>query len=523
MYIDKIIKKEVITLIISVGILLTVFIGVSFASFFKIDEGKDNVVETGDLAISFCSDSTCDTTYENIGQVIGTTKQDGTSVPSSIYPYPNDGTYSNATPYIFKVTNTGSMEATITIKLKEDTDFLPSGNYSEYTRLTDLYANHLKVAIRKKVLAEGSEYQMGDVNMDGIVDINDTKLILSSLTDSETLTTEQTKLADVNGDNSVDTLDVQTILGILVGDDTTLEKTYINLFSELDSSVIYSNDTIEPGESATYFLWLYLDETTPNQAQKTYFVGNLDIQGEFVPDNVSFSLDSWDTIISNVKSGNTDNYNVGDTKEIDLGELGKHTVRIANKSTPAECSTAGFSQTACGFVLEFADIITTHNMNPNGEYKGTTYYFGWNKDGWPTSSMYTFVNNDIYNALPSNLKSAVIDTTVVSSYGSEDTANFTSTDKLYLLAPKEIYTDWSNSYDTAKDLTRTLDYYTAQGVTTSNYNGAIKKKGTSASHWWLRSDNFNDNYSFHCVDTKGDWFNSTARSTRGVSPAFRLG
>ena len=78
MYIDKIIKKEVVTLIISVGLLLIVFIGVSFASFFKIDEGKDNVVETGNLAISFCNDSTCDTTYENIGQVIGTTKQNGT-------------------------------------------------------------------------------------------------------------------------------------------------------------------------------------------------------------------------------------------------------------------------------------------------------------------------------------------------------------------------------------------------------------------------------------------------------------
>ena len=65
MYIDKIIKKEVVTLIISVGLLLIVFIGVSFASFFKIDEGKDNVVETGDLAISFCSDSTCDTTYRS--------------------------------------------------------------------------------------------------------------------------------------------------------------------------------------------------------------------------------------------------------------------------------------------------------------------------------------------------------------------------------------------------------------------------------------------------------------------------
>ena len=514
MYIDKIIKKEVSTLLISVGILLIVFIGVSFASFFKIDEGKENVVETGDLAISFCSDSTCDTTYENIGQVIGTTKQNGTSVPSSIYPYPNDGTYSNATPYIFKVTNTGSMKATITIKLKEDTDFLPSGNYSEYSRLTDLYANHLKVAIRKKVLASGLEYQMGDVNMDGIVNQKDAALILNSAAQLETLTTEQKKLADINGDNIISANDSGIIMQMLGGNDTVLEMTYINLFSELNSSIIYAGDTIEPGENTTYFLWLYLDEKTPNQAQKTYFVGNLDIQGEFIPNNIPFSESSRSTIITNVKAGNGSEYKVGSTKEVNLGTYGTHTLRVANTSTPSECSTTGFSQTACGFVLEFADIITTHNMNDTRTNVG----------GWPASSMRTFVNNDIYNAIPSEIKNAIIDTTVVSGHGSTSgESNFTSTDKLYLLAPKEIYTDWANSYDTAKDLTRTLDYYTSIGITTSNYSGAIKKNGTSDSYWWLRSANSKFNYPFYYVYDSGDWFNSGANSTNGAAPAFRLG
>ena len=77
-----------------------------------------------------------------------------------------------------------------------------------------------------------------------------------------------------------------------------------------------------------------------------------------------------------------------------------------------------------------------------------------NVGGWPATSMRTFVNNDIYNAIPSEIKNAIIDTTVVSGHGANDTANFTSTDKLYLLAPKEIYTDWDNSNDTAKDLSR---------------------------------------------------------------------
>ena len=162
-------------------------------------------------------------------------------------------------------------------------------------------------------------------------------------------------------------------------------------------------------------------------------------------------------------------------------------------------------------------------MNPKGEYKGTTYSFGWNVDGWPASSMYTFVNNDIYNALPSDLKSVIIDTTVVSSHGSEDTANFTSTDKLYLLAPKEIYTNWSDSHDTAKDLTRALDYYTAQGVTTNSNRGAIKANGTSASYWWLRSAYSYYNNNFFTVGSNGRYSGNIALYANGVAPAFRLG
>ena len=230
----------------------------------------------------------------------------------------------------------------------------------------------------------------------------------------------------------------------------------------------------------------------------------------------TFPTDSWETIAASVKAGNSRGYKVGDTKTIDMGTYGTHTLRIANTSTPSECSTTGFSQSACGFVLEFADIITTYAMNNTSTNKG----------GWPASNMYTFVNSIIYNALPSDLRNVIIDTTVVSSHGlfNENTANFTSTDKLYLLTPKEIYADWTDSGDTAKDLTRTLDYYTSQGVTTSSYNGAIKKNGTSAAYWWLRSATSSNYNTFFKVISNGNW--SVYRATYedgGVSPAFRIG
>ena len=530
MYIDKLIKKEVITLLISVAFLVVVFIGVTFAKFLSVDKGEKTVINMGDLNISFCNNSTCDTTYSNIGQVIGTKVENGVTIPASIYPFPDNTSYSNETPYIFKIENTGTLDSTVKIKLKEDATYTPTGDYSSYTRLSLKYPEHLKVAIRKKVTFEDTGYQLGDVNMDGIVNQEDAKLITKYVVNSVTFTDLQKKLADVDSDSYINAMDSLAINKILIGikyDGN--EPTYVYSYSDLEDGVIFKDDIIKAGESATYFLWLYLDESTPNDAQKTYFVGNIDVDGEFIPkvNPVSFTTDSWDTIINAVKEGNTSKYNVGDTKTIDMGSYGTHTLRIANTSRPSECSTEGFSQTACGFVLEFADIITEHNMNPEGEYNGTQYDDGYNAGGWPNTRMRTFVNNDIYNSLPADLKNGIIDTTVVSSHGSEDSSNFTSTDKLYLLAPTEIYSDWTSSsgsnYDTTKDLTRQLDYYKNEGVTTSNYSKTIKKKNSSSYPWWLRSANSSDNRAFYYVYSNGDFVFSGAYVTCGVAPAFRLG
>jgi hypothetical protein len=42
------------------------------------------------------------------------------------------------------------------------------------------------------------------------------------------------------------------------------------------------------------------------------------------------SLDDWRTIVSSVKAGNTNHYKVGDTKIVDLGTYGTHTIRVSN-------------------------------------------------------------------------------------------------------------------------------------------------------------------------------------------------
>ena len=237
----------------------------------------------------------------------------------------------------------------------------------------------------------------------------------------------------------------------------------------------------------------------------------------------SFGEDSWKVIASNAKKcvNNEENcpYKVGNTKTVKVN--GKEfTVRLANLKAPTEegCETEGFSESACGFVVEFADVITTHNMNDTATNKG----------GWPNSQMKTFIDNDIYNSLPEELRNVIIDTKTVSGHGKEDTNNITSPedklDKLYLLAPKEIYSDWSNQYDSAADLTRQLDYYKIKGVTTSSHTLAIKKDSAgSATSWWLRSAHPNYIHFFYFVSSNGYWSYDNARSACGVSPAFRIG
>ena len=281
------------------------------------------------------------------------------------------------------------------------------------------------------------------------------------------------------------------------------------------ANMFYSCTSLVGGEG-TAFTWNKVDKTYARidggTSNPGYFT---DVADKDIAAPVSFSTDSWKTIIKAVKSNNVSKYNVGDTKEIDLGSpYGTHTLRIANKSTPSSCNTSGFSQSACGFVLEFADILTTYSMNETKTNTG----------GWPGSDMYTFVNNDIYNSIPFTLRSAIIDTTVVSGHGNSDSSNFTSTDKLYLLAPKEVYTNWSSGADSAKDLTRTLDYYTNNSVTTSSYSAAIKKVNSTATLWWLRTAGSTSTQVFFDIRASGSCIGSAATvDSGGVSPAFRIG
>lgn len=221
-----------------------------------------------------------------------------------------------------------------------------------------------------------------------------------------------------------------------------------------------------------------------------------------------FSKASWDNIAYNVKNGSTNHYKVGDTKEVDLGTYGKHLVRIANMSTPVECSNSGFSQTSCGFVVEFTDVVTSH---PLGSETSTITY---DRAIDPTL-------NTIYSHMPADLQRNIVSTYTVFDASVVGQVDYMYT-KLYLLSSSEIH----NSGGHFSDRTRKIDYYI--NFTVNNADKYIKKYNGYANDWWLRDMMIpRVGYSYAYMSDKGSYeLGSSSVGTtanRGVSPTFRIG
>ena len=341
--------------------------------------------------------------------------------------------------------------------------------------------------------------------------VDDTKKIIT-FTTGELKTLNQTSILTYEVTNNSSNYDANVSVTCVPKTGTTAKYTSIKNKLESDATVVKAKSSVNGTLTVTLNQVSTEDVTEEYTCKLEFNAVERDTLGKEIP---AFQKDSWSTIAANVKAGNTSKYNVGDTKEIDLGSFGTHTVRIANMSA---CTTET-SETACGFVVEFADIITRQKFNSTMTNVG----------GWKDSELRTYVNGTIYNALPSELQNVITTTKVISGHGeTSGETNFETQDKLYLLSSEEIYGDFASSsyasYDTSVGTSKQLDYYKNQGVTTSSYAGAIKQYNDSDYIWWLRSASSHTTYAFYEVYDHGNIEHSVGNAdfSDGVSPAFRI-
>ena len=321
-----------------------------------------------------------------------------------------------------------------------------------------------------------------------------------------------------------------------VGAEISLNVTTTNTeFFKVTETI--DDNKLQAGEETTATVKVEMIKTPINDSVTTSVTAKLiatplenanaiggDRNSKATDDPVSFATDSWRTIQTAVRNNNTSVYNVGDTKSVTING-NNYMVRIANKTIGEHCgdNDTEYSQTACGFVVEFADIVEQRAMNSTDTNVG----------GWPATEMRTYLNGTFYNSLPSDLQAVIKSTRVISGHGSNDSTNFTTTDKLYLLSSEEVYgiDDGGNHfYDTAYGTSHQLEYYSNNGVTYStnslsgtNLNKAIKRYNTSYIWWWFRSAGSHGIDNFCTVTDSGTLNSYSARTTTGVAPAFRIG
>lgn len=279
--INKLIKKQSLIMVLSILVLCTLFIGVSYSAFFSIGQGDSSTITFGDISISYCDDNECSNS-SSLGQIIGTENIDGNIVNTPIYPYQNDIEAFSKKPYIFTLKNNGTLKTTLNIKLIEDTNFIPDSNHNEYERLTTNYANHLKVGIRNCTDEITTINSKADVNKDGNINSVDLSMVAR---DSAKIEKCDIFDCDVDSDGSVTATDV-TLLGREINkyNDFSENLTIINYENIVDNKIL-QNEVLDENETKTYCMWTWLDNTTPNDVQKTYYKSDITIDYEYVPEN----------------------------------------------------------------------------------------------------------------------------------------------------------------------------------------------------------------------------------------------
>ena len=130
--------------------------------------------------------------------------------------------------------------------------------------------------------------------------------------------------------------------------------------------------------------------------------------------------------------------------------------------------------------------------------------------------MRTYLSNNIYNSLPSDLQLIIKTVDKKSDIGNKNTTDLVTTqNKLFLLSLEEVGFLSNDVYEYNVDGQGTkYEYFTDDASRVkSNLSG-------ESSFWWLRSTYTNDTNNFFFVYFNGDWNYFRANGVNGVVPAF---
>ena len=185
--------------------------------------------------------------------------------------------------------------------------------------------------------------------------------------------------------------------------------------------------------------------------------------------------DSWEEIIAASKDGTyKDKYQIGDTKELDMGEEGIITMKLV--AMDEDDLADGSGKAPMTWVADEL-LKSEHNMNDTDTNKGD----------WAESGMRSWLRSEIFPLMPEEVPNSIREVKKY-SYSLEEGKAVRSDDTIWIPSVREVfpadYEEWVE------------EYYEKEGVAYTEIfkdnESRIRSRAdaSGASWWWLRSADF---------------------------------
>lgn len=212
--------------------------------------------------------------------------------------------------------------------------------------------------------------------------------------------------------------------------------------------------------------------------------------------NSTFASNTWEQIIEACQSGSVpDTWVAGDSKTMTIDGV-NYQFDIVGKNHDTY-TDGGIAPLTFGLHDCYG---TKYPMNSSNT----------NSTGWGGSKMRTETLTAILAKMPVNIQNGIRSVNKLTATSGMGSTIKTSSDKLFIFSEMEVHGSAKNSYSGEG---KQYDYYKAG-------NSKVKKVGSAASWWWLRSPTADYGYDFCVVDARGSASSISASGSQGVCFGF---
>ena len=263
-----------------------------------------------------------------------------------------------------------------------------------------------------------------------------------------------------------------------------------------DGTVVYEGTALTYTDTGLTAGTTYYYRAFAYNAKKKYQTEYRVINKTAIALNSNFADNDWDVIIYACHSGNVpDTWVAGDNKTMTID--GKsYQVDIVGKNHDTY-TAGGIAPLTFGLHDCYG---TKYPMNSNDT----------NSTSWNSSKMRTETLTAILAKMPVNIQNGIRAVNKLTAMSGSISTIKTDSDKLFTFSEMEVNGSAAYSYSGEG---KQYDYYKAG-------NSKVKKVGSTASQWWLRSPHVNDIKRFCLVNKDGSVSSYYASTSNGVCFGF---